>query len=275
MQTFTAQDISCFRGVCETMEDLLVRAPVYDRGEWQAQKNLPPEQRTRELTQVVLNMRMDPTIDRVQQFVEPNLPWAEDHFQERVSGVPHNPPPSVKWWPYAQSGHAAHTNDARFSHTYPERFWPRAIMPQYGIRFRPGDLNDVVQVLKNNERSRQAFLPVWFPEDIAAAVEGQRVPCTIGYHFLVTDDGLNITYQIRSCDYTRHFRDDVYMAIRLAQWMSDALSFYDLGLAKLKLGWLQMVIGSFHIFDGDVGALNYKRNHRGAATSARLMEALG
>ena len=32
--------------------------------------------------------------------IKPNLPWANDHFEERVGGLPLNPPPSNEWWPF-------------------------------------------------------------------------------------------------------------------------------------------------------------------------------
>lgn len=198
--------------------------------------------------------------DRVSLHTKANLPWAEDHFQERVSGEPLNPPPSEAWWPYAVQGNAAHKQGEKFSHTYPERFWPkyagepetwdimaddstvaRQAKSNFGIRYRYGDLQDVINQLKKDFYTRQAYLPVWFPED-TGAVEGQRVPCTLGYHFLFREY-LHIEYHIRSCDFIRHWRDDVYMAIRLCQWVAEKLG--------VRPGRLIMNIGSFHIFEGD------------------------
>jgi thymidylate synthase len=116
-----------------------------------------------------------------------------------------------------------------------------------GIRYNYGDLNDVVALLKRSPMTRQAYLPVWFPEDTGANYE-QRVPCTLGYHFLLRNGVLGITYFIRSCDFVRHFSDDVYMAGRLCQWVADQV-------ADGNVGYLSMHIGSFHIFDGDVAKL--------------------
>src|SRR3546814_17811567 len=74
--------------------------------------------------------------------------------------------------------------------------------------------------------TRQAYLPVWFPEDTGSA-SGQRVPCTLGYQFLIRETPagkvLHIIYNMRSCDFMRHLADDIYMTIRLAQWMPDQL----------------------------------------------------
>lgn len=161
-----------------------------------------------------------------------NLPWAEDHFQERVSGIPSNPGEQYKNWPYypKQDGHI---RKEQFTHTYQERFWPKSagllgdkemVDAKYGdttilrggIRYEYGDYLDVIKLLLNQPNTRQAFLPIWFSED-TGAVHGGRVPCTLGYLFQMRDDRLHITYYIRSCDYLRHFRDDIYMAGRLVQ----------------------------------------------------------
>ena len=65
-----------------------------------------------------------------------------------------------------------------------------------------GDLDDVVTLLTNDPLTRQAFLPMWFPED-TGVVHGTRVPCSLGYHFMQRDGRLSITYYIRSCDIVR------------------------------------------------------------------------
>src|SRR5688572_11205322 len=54
-----------------------------------------------------------------------NMPWSENHFQERIGGVPLNPPPSHKVWPFGKNNNEAFTADDKFDHTYPERFWPK------------------------------------------------------------------------------------------------------------------------------------------------------
>jgi hypothetical protein len=213
---------------------------------------------TRELTDVRLQFAIPRSISTWQVDVEPNLPWAEDHFHERISGQPLNPPPSNEWWPYNQNGNAEHKKDEKFSHTYPERFWPRLagmdeaheLKPMkesslnWGIRFIYGDLGDLVMILQRNPRSRQAYLPVWFPEDLTASREGERVPCTLGYHFLQHADGkLHVNYYMRSCDMVRFFRDDVYMAGRLLQWVAAQV--------HMEPGTLVLSIASLHAFEGD------------------------
>jgi hypothetical protein len=60
--------------------------------------------------------------------------------------------------------------------------------------------------------TRQAFLPIWYPED-TGSVHGERVPCTIGYHFIRRGDWVHVVYYIRSCDFFRHFRDDIIFVL--------------------------------------------------------------
>lgn len=265
---------------------------TFDRGRWQSQDvSARPEMRTHELWNVHIEYHMPATLQELVGAVSPNLPWAEDHFQERVSGEPLNPPPSNEWWPYAQRGNSAHKGDGiKFSHTYPERFWPKYTgakvlradrLPsgeyQYwdggiwdvsgtepflinipdeayehkkrqGIRFDYGDLSDVIDLLKRDPFTRQAYLPVWFPED-TGAVHGERVPCSLGYHFVRNGSRLDCNYFMRSCDFFRHFRDDVYMAVRLAWWVHEKIGYE--GDWWPTIGRLNMFISNLHCFSGD------------------------
>jgi thymidylate synthase len=104
--------------------------------------------------------------------------------------------------------------------------------------------------------TRQAYLPVWFPEDTGIG-DGGRKPCTLGYHFLVRNDRMHITYHIRSCDFVRHFRDDIYLTARLVWWMIDRLTedhdhhFW----SGVKPGMFVMHIASLHMFVNDYIAM--------------------
>lgn len=279
-----ASSIAGFEGVYDELCRRWLLEEPYDRGEVHAQKTTTPEMVTRELRDVILDFAVpgatgpgDTGNNLWKMMVKPNLPWAEDHFQERVSGLPMNPPPSEQYWPFAQAGNAAHKKDEMFSHTYPERFWPKYAgdgadiggekaelheQPLEGIRFMYGDLEDLVQTMLKNPRTRQAYLPVWFPEDLAASRAGERVPCTLGYHFMLYPDGLiHMTYYMRSCDLVRFFRDDVYMAGRLLQWVVNKLNeAYGprnpeagaLAEPQTGCGGVRLVISNLHAFEGDL-----------------------
>lgn len=258
---------------------------------------------TWEIREAILQLGMPDSIEGAQQEISPNLPWAEDHFQERVGGRALNPPPSSGWWPFAQAGHAEHVDrEGKFSHTYPERFWPKhAGHPRcncsiaaevedgketgyyshywncqygtrWGIRFEYGDLDDVVMRLIKSPMTRQAYLPIWFPEDTGAP-DGERVPCSLGYHFMIREGRLHVSYTIRACDFLRHFKDDVYMAIRLGQWVRDQVE-DALDRGEMKMGDLTMHIGSFHIFNGDRPMVKHLAMNHVREQNRRLLEAL-
>lgn len=240
---------------------------------------------THELMHVRDVLQVDTEMSAWQEVVKPNLPWAEDHFQERVGKEPLNPSPSEQWWPFARAGNAEHKKDETFSHTYPERFWPRmanaggkilyserqVAVPHVGIRFEYGSLGDLCTVLENNPNSRQAYLPIWFPEDLAAAVEGERVPCSMGYHFI--QDGasgdLDCVYSMRSCDIVRFYRDDLYMAGRLLQWVAEQVGH--------RVGRLIVNIDNLHCFPGDATFLEqrFPKHEPGDKRSGYNLDALG
>jgi hypothetical protein len=278
------------RVIRQLLKDFSGAAEPVDVGQWQSVDIKGDASRvTWELREAVLAIEMQSTIDQAQREYSPSLPWAEDHFLERVSGKPLNPPPSQAWWPFAQNGNDQHKKGGKFSHTYPERFWPRfagkdlnvtsllidgveQITPRRGIRFAYGDLHDVITRIAKNPQTRQAYLPIWFPEDTGAP-DSERVPCTLGYLFMVRGGKLHLTYHIRSCDFMRHFRDDVYMAVRLGQWIVEILD-REYGL-MLEVGELTMHIGSFHIFAGDRPMLNHLLREALKEANHDLLRGLG
>ena len=253
----------------QTLYELWHRGVKVPMNTWQSQavNDRPGMSYSRELQNVTFKLSELPEgVKALQELIEPNLPWAEDHFLERVSGEPLNPPPSEAWWPFRVRGNAEHKDDEKFSHTYPERIWPKfaneastrpngrqVFVPHNGIRYEYGDLADVIMLLCRDILTRQAYLPIWFPEDTGAS-EGQRVPCTLGYHFMFRPGYFpgeyigQIVYYIRSCDLLRHFTDDVYMACRLLQHVAGMLRENGIN-AHGRL--LVMHISSLHTFEGD------------------------
>jgi hypothetical protein len=189
--------------------------------------------------------------------IQPNVPWADNHFLERVSGQPLNP--GVEWanWPWGNSADKFRDEYGKFSHSYMERYWPKFAGSQIsqrdgnqGIRFQYGDLMDVVNLLQREPYTRQAYLPVWFPED-TGVVHRTRVPCSLGYLFMMRNDYLHITYDIRSCDIIRHFQDDIYLTVRLLLWVLNRLIHEDSKWRSVQPGFFEMHIGSLHCFKND------------------------
>lgn len=273
--------------------DLLRVAPLVHTNYWQGVDiSKMPEAATYETLHY--SMRVPMTygfdLDAYRKDIAPNLPWADDHFEERVCGEAINPGVEWKNWPYGHSAARFLDDRGQFNHNYMERMWPKwagmfngptkkaedwchpetgehaAVLgewaPHFGIRYQYGDALDVVKLLANDPLTRQAYLPIWFPEDTGGGAK--RAPCTLGYHFIVRPDRegtprLDVTYYIRSCDYTRHFRDDIYLTVRLALWMIEmarkgvngcepvAQKFWD----SVQPGRFIMHITSLHMFRND------------------------
>jgi hypothetical protein len=206
--------------------------------------------------------------------IKPNLPWADNHFFERIGGEPLNP--GIEWanWPWASSADTFRA-DGRFNHSYMERLWPKyarstsdgrmttfvegrgypdreGTKPHAGINgLDIGDLRDLVELLANEPDTRQAWIPLFFPEDTGRG-DGGRKPCTLGYQFIIRQNQISIYYPLRSCDFVRHFRDDVYLAIRLLLWVLDECrkinpEYWN----NVYPGTYVMHCTSFHIFRND------------------------
>lgn len=207
--------------------------------------------------------------------VAPNLPWADKHFEERVCGYPINPGTEWANWPWGVNAEKALDERGRFNHNYMERYWPahagarvisdgveefkrrfnqgwhRGSEPMTGINHAYGDLGGLVRDLAAEPDTRQAYLPVWFPEDTGDAHKGRK-PCTLGYHFIMRNGKLDVTYYMRSCDLAHHFRDDVYLTIRLLLWVLDQCRIQNPGQWRdVEPGRFTMHITSLHMFIND------------------------
>lgn len=257
---------------------LQFRSQVVHSQRWQGSDiSEKPEMATHELTHANFAVPLySEDLQAYRDDIKPNLPWADDHFLERVCGQPINP--GVEWrnWPYGKSAERFLDDKGQFNHNYMERYWPKnaglwevpiltaedCVLPEIdegrtswpsikGIRYEYGDLNDVVELLAGDPYTRQAYLPVWFPEDTGGG--DKRAPCTIGYHFLMRDKQLDVSYHIRSCDFVRHFRDDIYLTVRLLLWVLDRLRESSQGdrWNAVRPGKFLMQIGSLHIFRND------------------------
>lgn len=216
-------------------------------------------------------------LDHWRKDCQPHLPWADNHFAERVSGAPLNPGATYQDWRHGASAHSFTDHMGQFNHTYMERMWPKwagklgvlrsvnefddAVqmakeLPQEhnGIRGEYGDLLDLVKLLVREPHTRQAYLPLYFPEDTGAS---GRKPCTLGYQFILRNHRLHCYYPMRSCDYANHFRDDCYLAVRLLLWIIEQCRTADpLGSwGDVMPGSLTIHCTSFHLFANDYIAL--------------------
>jgi hypothetical protein len=217
-------------------------------------------------------------LDYYRRDIKPNIPWADDHFAERVCGYPLNPGYEWRNWPWHDSA-ATFLTDGVYNHTYAERYWPKwanvyplpteypqdfehpeigdtvwqldNIPPHKGIRNVYGDLNDLIQLLAEQPHTRQAYIPIFHPEDTGIGDNGRK-PCTLGYNFIMRDNKLHIYYPIRSCDFVRHYNDDVYLTIRLALYIIEKAAHINPSWHDVKLHSFTMHCTSLHIFANDM-----------------------
>lgn len=249
-----------FRDIRSKMAEHLLKQAPLNTGTWQ-QLNVAdsPMHATYELEQVTIWLDDIPKyVLELEDILQPDLPWAADHFQERVGGEAVNPGTTHDYWPYHGAGAELHLRGKIYDHNYMERFWPKeagwddskSVIPHYGIRFPYGDLSDVVNLLVDEPMTRQAYLPVWFPED-TGSMSKQRVPCTLGYHFMIRKGILSAQYFMRSTEIYRHFTNDVYLAARLMGWVASEVNRKSLSRVVEGLGQLAIHTSSMHGFVGD------------------------
>ena len=257
------------------------------RGMWQGvDVSRKPDMQTHELAHVAISVDLRGYTDLQwhRDIIKPNLPWADDHFLERVCGYPINP--GVEWanWPWGGSADKFRDKRGKFNHNYMERYWPKYAghfvnatetpdefktlllsahegtdggwPPNHGVHHDYGDLNDVVKKLCCDPGTRQAVLPIYFPED--TALLNARQPCSIYYHFIRNGNSLDVVYAMRSCDFRRHWADDVYLTVRLLLWVLEKVKQDDETRApqyrqwqNVKPGEFVMHIANLHIFAAD------------------------
>ena len=165
-------------------------------------------------------------------------PWADMEFAERVTdpfangqepnfvnpGEAYKTRPDV-WNEYMHNG--------KFAYSYNERIWLN------------NQLTKIINRLMEDNDSRQLWLSIWSPEKDTDKLGGvSRVPCSLGYNFQFRDGKLNMHYVMRSCDFNTHFRNDVYLAIRLLEYVAQR--------AGMEVGNFTHTMFSLHVYKKDV-----------------------
>jgi thymidylate synthase len=158
-------------------------------------------------------------------------PWADMEFTERVDyhgnvnpGEAYKTRPEV-WNEYMHNG--------KFAYTYNERFYRNEQLPK------------IIDRLREDHDSRQLWLSVWDCNEDPDKLGGiSRVPCSLGYNFQFREGKLNIHYVMRSCDFNTHFPNDVYLAIKLLEYVADR--------CEMKVGNFTHTMFSLHVYKKDV-----------------------
>lgn len=205
-----------------------------------------------EILNFIFQSKIPETIEEARKKIDPILPWADIHIEERLSGIPYNPPPSSDYWNNTNKTDKWYSKKYpdKFSHTYPERLWFKKIFPK-GYRYDNGDLSDVIKLLAKEPNTRQCYMPMFTFEDITAALEDERVPCSLGWHFIHRNGYLHLNYFLRSVDAIRHFRNDIYFAVRKVYYVIEEVSKINPYFKEVKPGYITLFITSFHCFEND------------------------
>lgn len=155
---------------------------------------------------------------------EKGIAWAEAEFAERIGQQKLNPGGAYKirddvWNEFIHEG--------KFSYTYSERL---------------GDqIEKVINTLKENRTCRNGIMAMWdLNIDIDRIGGKQRVPCTMYYQPLIRNGRLNMIYNIRSNDLYEHWAYDVWLAIRLQEYIAEQVG--------VEVGTFYQFIGSLHSY---------------------------
>lgn len=163
-------------------------------------------------------------------------PWADEEFLERINDpLEHdgnfiNPGEA---WKLREEIWKEYMHDGKMAYTYNERFW------------RSNQLTKIINRLKEDHDSRQLWLSIWdCNEDVDKLGGISRVPCSLGYNFQFRDGKLNMHYLMRSCDFSTHFCNDVYLAIKLLEYVAEQ--------CDMEVGNFTHTMFSLHVYKKDV-----------------------
>jgi thymidylate synthase len=102
----------------------------------------------------------------------------------------------------------------------------------------------VIAALRKNRDSRRVFWPIFRPEDAIRAGAPTRIPCSLGYQFvlreLAGDERLLLFYLSRSVDFDTFWLSDLWLAHKMQVHVAGELS--------TNVGYLSHFIISFHSF---------------------------
>ena len=230
--------------VKENIRDLLVRGITTETKSYQDKKLTGKDRFVKEL--IGVSFRIDkPLLKRkeaLQYIFKDEADKIEKYciqeVKDRVSGKQLNPGNSYKiradmWNKFLEGNN-------KFSYTYSERYWNH------------DQLNTVIKTLKGDKGTRQAVLMVWdqnIDMDSKKVGGGNRIPCSLGYQFLIRNDRLYCIYNMRSNDFLGHHVIDLWCTAELMKWMVEKLkpTYKD-----LRIGSLIYQAGSLHAFQWDI-----------------------
>lgn len=158
-------------------------------------------------------------------------PWADAEFEERINPAGNINPGEA--WKLREDVWTEYLHDGKMAYTYNER-----------IMFN-NQLNKIIKRLKEDRDSRQLWLSIWNPAIDPDKLGGiSRVPCSLGYNFQFRDGKLNMHHVMRSCDFNTHFINDVYLAIKLLEYVAKECG--------MEVGSFTHTMFSLHVYRKDI-----------------------
>lgn len=167
------------------------------------------------------------------QDLKPTQPWADAEWAERLQGVENDSPanPGEAWKLRPEIWDEFIQDNGKFAYTYGERF---SMMSQVG---------NIIYQLQHDPNSRQCYISMWDPRD-SIKLGTRRVPCSLGWHFMFREEALHMTYYMRSCDFATHFENDIYLSLKLQDYIACR--------AIMTRGRFTHSISSLHVYSKDV-----------------------
>ena len=167
------------------------------------------------------------TYDKDACLLDGHLEWCLAEFLERISKNFTNPGEAWKirsglWQEFLNA-------EGEMDYTYNDRI--------NGF----DQLKNVIKELKINPDSRQCIIHVHWPAD-TEYMQKARIPCSMYYQLMVRRGKLDIIYNMRSSDFNTHFRNDIWLAAELRNYIADTID--------IEPGLFHMNVGSLHIYKG-------------------------
>lgn len=190
---------------------------------------------TKEITSEQYCLLSSDNIDYLFKYTK-SRDWADAEFEERVdTNIVNNPGEAYLlrkdvWEQFLVDG--------KFDYTYAERM-------TY--------LNRVINLIKEDPDTRKAILSIYDATIDSNYYDGsKRIPCSMYYNFQRRkdrkgNDKLNLIYHQRSSDFVTHFGNDVYLALKLQEYVANKLN--------IEVGNFIHNIDSLHSYKKDWGIL--------------------
>jgi thymidylate synthase len=161
-----------------------------------------------------------------------NRKWCLAEFIERIDAVSNNP--GIAWTLREDVWKEFLNNEGEFDYTYGERLNGEE------------QLANVIIELRKNPDTRQAIIHVHYPSD-SWDIAKNRIPCSMYYQLMVRRGKLDIIYNMRSSDFDTHFKNDIWLADELRNYIAEKI--------KVPRGLFHMNVGSLHRYK------NYTKKH--------------